>query len=74
MVEVGSIEGLPRDVKKILGRQNTGAEAIADRWEKFNATDVVDDHLPMRRFISGGSGTVFAVVAYEQGGRRQQFP
>jgi hypothetical protein len=69
MVEVGSIEGFPADVKKILGRQNIGAGGIADRWEKFNATDVVDNHLPMRRFITGGSGTVFAVVAYEQGGR-----
>jgi hypothetical protein len=69
MVEVGSVEGLPKDVKEILGRQNTGAEGIADKWEKFSATDVVDNHLPMRRFITGGSGTVFAVVAYEQGGR-----
>jgi hypothetical protein len=69
LVEVRSIEGLPTDVKKILGRQKTGVDGIADKWEKFNTTDVIYDQLPMRRFIAGGSGPSSAVVAYEQGGR-----
>jgi hypothetical protein len=69
MVEVVSIAGLPKDVKELLGRQKAGADGIAEKWEKFNAADVVDNHLPTRRFITGGVGPLFAVVAYEQGGR-----
>jgi hypothetical protein len=68
LVEVGSIEGLPADVKKILGRQKTGVEGIADKWDRFNATDVINNQLPMRRFITGGASPSSAVVAYEQGG------
>ena len=69
LVEVGSIEALPADVKRMLGRQNTGVEGIADKWDRFNATDVTYNQLPMRRFIAGGAGPGSAVVAYEQGGR-----
>ena len=69
LVEVRSIEGLPTDVKKILGRQKIGVEGIADKWEKFNTTDVMRDQLPVRRFITGGAGPRSALVAYEQGGR-----
>ena len=36
LVEVSSIESLPAGGKKILGRQNTGAERIADKRERFN--------------------------------------
>lgn len=70
LVEVRSIEGLPADVKKFLGRQKTSAEGIADKGERFNRADVIfDDLVPMRRFIAGGAGPSSAVVAYEQGGR-----
>jgi hypothetical protein len=54
LVEVTSIEGLPADVKKLLGRQKTDAEGIADKGERFNRRDVIyDDRVPMRRFITG---------------------
>ena len=69
LIQVGSIEAFPKDVQRILGRQNPGTEGIANSWEKFNATDVVDSRLPMRRFITGGVGPGSALVAYERGGR-----
>ena len=69
LVQVNSVEGLPPDVKKILGRQKTGIEGFADKWDKFNKTDVIDPRLPLRRFNTGGAGPTSALVAYEQGGR-----
>jgi hypothetical protein len=69
LVQVNSVEGLPSDVKKILGRQMSGIQGFADKWGGFNKTDVVDERLPMRRFITGGAGPSSALVAYEQGGR-----
>lgn len=69
LVEVKTVEALPRDVKRLLGRQKSGVEGFADRWDKFNKTDVVNEKLPMRRFLVGGAGAISALVAYEQGGR-----
>ena len=73
LLEVISIEGLPADVKQILGCQKTGVEGIADKWERFNATDVIYNEFPMRRSVAGGAGPSSAVVAYEQGGRGYSF-
>jgi hypothetical protein len=69
LVQVTSVEGLPADVKKLLGRQKAGIEGFADKWDKFNKTDVIDPRLPMRRFNTGGAGPTSALVAYEQGGQ-----
>lgn len=69
LVEVQSVEQLPLDLKKILGRQKNGIEGLADRRDEFNRTDVIDTKLPMRRFAIGGAGPGSALVAYEQGGR-----
>ena len=68
-MEVHSVEGLPMDVKRMLGRQKAGVEGLADKWEPFNKTDVIDARLPMRRFTTGGAGPSSALLAYEQGGR-----
>ena len=69
LVQVQSVEGLPADVKKALGRQKTGIDGLADGRERFNKTDVVDNKLPMRRFIVAGVGPESVLVAYEEGGR-----
>ena len=73
LVEVRTLAALPRVVTSALGRQNAGLEGIADVREKFNATDVVDSRLPMRRFVVGGASSTAALVAYEQGGRSHSF-
>ena len=68
LVKVESVDGMPKDVRTALGRQKAGIDGIADAWKKFNATDVIDSRLPMRRFIVGGASSASALVAYEQGG------
>jgi hypothetical protein len=69
LVEVRTLAALPKDVSSSLGWQKAGVQGIADVREKFNATDVVDKRLPMRRFLVGGASSNSVVVAYEQGGR-----
>lgn len=69
LVEVSTLAGLPKDVTIIIGWHKTGTEGMADATEKFNATDVVDSHLPPRRFLIGGASHTAALVAYQQGGR-----
>ena len=73
LVEVRTLAALPRAVTSALGRQKAGLEGIADIRENFNATDVVDSRLPMRRFVVGGASSTAALVAYEQGGRSHSF-
>jgi hypothetical protein len=68
LVQVPTLAGLPKDVTAILGWHKTGTEGMADANEKFNAADVVDSHLPQRRFLIGGASHTAALVAYEQGG------
>lgn len=69
LVEVRTLDGLPREVNALLGRGRSGPDGIADAGEPFNETDVVDSLLPARRFIVGGSSLSSILVAYEQGGR-----
>ena len=69
LVQVRTLDGLPRDVNALLGQGKGGPDGIADRGQPFNKTDVVDSRLPMRRFIVGGSSLSAVLVAYEQGGR-----
>jgi hypothetical protein len=69
LVEVSTLAGLPKDVTAMIGWHKTGTGGMADANEKFNATDVVDPHLPQRHFLAGGASHTTALVAYEQGGR-----
>jgi len=73
LVEVRMLAALPRDVTSALGRQKAGVQGIADVGEKFNATDVVDSRLPMRRLVVGGASSASVLVAYEQGGYSHSF-
>ena len=67
--EVRTLAGLPSKVNLLLGQTTTGLEGIADRDEKFNVTDVIDERLPMRRFIIAGINPTCSLVALEHGGR-----
>jgi hypothetical protein len=69
LIEVNTIEAFPTDIKVALGRQKSGVDGFADKRDKFNATDVINSDLPMRRFIVGGASSNSDVLAYEEGGR-----
>ncbi len=69
LAEVRTLDALPKEVNTLLGRDKSGPDGIADSGKPFNMTDVVDPHLPMRRFIRGGSSLQFVLVEYERGGR-----
>jgi hypothetical protein len=67
--EVATLRALPSHLQAVLGVGRSGLDGIADRGEKYNATDVVDAKLPMRRFPIAGLGNGEALVAIEHGGR-----
>jgi len=73
LVEAHSLEILPSQLNSLLGRDRSGLEGIADRNGKFNVTDVVDNKLPMRRFVLAGLSASCAVVAVERGGRAHTY-
>lgn len=67
--EVHTLTALPDEVNSLLGQGRTGMDGIADQGGKFNLTDVVDERLPMRRFVIAGINSSCALVAIERGGR-----
>ena len=73
LTEARSLESLPAQVKALLGRGRAGLDGIADRNGKFNVADVVDNRLPMRRFVLAGFNERCALVAVERGGRGHWF-
>jgi hypothetical protein len=66
--EVKSLRELPAGVQAALGVGKSALDGIADRGAQYNATDVVDSRLPMRRFLVGGLDNRTALVAVEHGG------
>lgn len=58
----------PRLVEALAGRINA-TPLMADPGGRFNATDVVDTGLPMRRLVFAGESSNGAFVYYEHGGR-----
>ena len=73
MVEIRTLQALPRAVAAQLGLHQGGAGGIADANEPFNRTDNKGSQLPMRHFILGGASLTAALVVYEQGGRDSTF-
>ena len=67
--EVSTLADLPSVIQSGLGASRSGLDGIADRGELFNATDVVDPTLPMRRFLAAGRDRETWLVALERGGR-----
>jgi hypothetical protein len=67
--EVRTLVDLPPAIRSGLGGNGSGLDAIADRGGCFNATDVVHDSCPMRRFVVAGTDGEAWLVALEQGGR-----
>jgi hypothetical protein len=73
LVEVRSLDALPKEVNELLGRWKPGPDGMADAYEPFNQTDVIDPKLPARRFMSAGSNLHAVLVAYEKGGHERTF-
>jgi hypothetical protein len=73
LIEARSLEALPPQLNSLLGRDRGDLEGIADRNGKFNVTDVVDNKLPMRRFVLAGLSASCAIVAVERGGRAHTY-
>jgi hypothetical protein len=55
-------------IKREEQTENSYHCRMAEPNEKFNATDVLDEDLPSRRFITGGFSKDYAFVFYEHGG------
>lgn len=73
VIEVRSLDTLPKLLRHLLPSSTRGEDGIADRGGRFNATDVIDHDLPMRRFVMAAVGTSCAVVAVEYGGMAHGF-
>jgi len=69
--EVRSLNELPPEVLAFLIQDPP--QGIADRGGKSNVTDVVDQTLPMRRFVLAVITPVRLVVEVERGGRSHYF-
>ena len=67
--EVRTLADLPPRIQSALGATRPGIDGIADRDEPFNATDVVYNDHPTRRFLTAGSDGDTWLVAVEHGGR-----
>ena len=63
-----SLKAVPAAVLTALLLKMPYDSRLADRGEKFNATDVIDSRLPRRRFIFAGRSAQFILVCYEHGG------
>ena len=64
-----SLDAIPAAILKALLLKMPYDPRLADRGERFNATDVIDAKLPRRRFMFGGTSSRFILVYYEHGGR-----
>ena len=60
---------LPHEVRTLLGANRAGRDGVAEEGQDFNATDVLNGDLPMRRFVIAGVSKDCVVVAVEKGGR-----
>jgi hypothetical protein len=65
-----SLNELPEQVQRLLGRSLAGVSGISDINGKFNPSDVIaDPSIPMRRLVKGTIGDDCIWVLVEHGGR-----
>ena len=67
--EVHMLAELPVPIKNLVGASEIGLDGIAEKHMPFNATDLVNAALPMRRFLTAGYSKREWLVAVENGGR-----
>jgi len=68
LVEVHSLDAVPKAVIDLLGWKRGGADGIADRLDKFNAAGAAGSDLPRRRFTTAGVSSAAVIVIYERAG------
>ena len=73
LVEVHSLEAIPKDLISLLGWHRRGTDGIAERFDKFNVTGAVGSDLPRRRFTTAGVSSTAVMVIYEQAGNPPTF-
>lgn len=66
---ISTLSAVPIAIRQQLGTDAPGLYGVADKNRLFNATDVVDKPLPMRRFLAAGNDGNAWLVALENGGR-----
>jgi hypothetical protein len=66
--EVTTLSALPASIRKTLGVDRPGLGGVADRGQPFNATDVIFEPGPWRRFITAGRDGNLWLVVLEHGG------
>jgi hypothetical protein len=69
LAETQTLAGLPAAIRAHLGVALKGLEGVAEKGAPFNATDVVERNLPMRRLLVAAHDGDTWLVAIEQGGR-----
>jgi hypothetical protein len=69
LVEVHSLESIPKEVISLMGWHREGPDGITDRYDKFNASGAAGSDLPRRHFEAAGVSSAAVVVIYEQAGR-----
>ena len=71
---VSHFSGLPAEIQQSLRSKfdptgsHVAMSGIADANMPFNVSDIVDESLPMRQYIMGGTSSTLAFVLYEHGG------
>jgi len=73
LIEVHTLDAIPKEVIALLGWHGRGPDGIAEPFDKFNATNAAGSNLPRRRFETAGVSSVAAVVIYEQAGHRSTY-
>jgi len=69
LVEVHSLESIPKEVINLMGWHRGGPDGIAERYDKFNVSGATGSDLPRRYFKEAGVSSAAVVVIYEQAGR-----
>jgi hypothetical protein len=69
LVEVHSLESIPKDVIRLIGWSVGTPDGVAELRDKFNWTGAPESSLPRRRFIAAAVDPAAVVWIYQQAGR-----
>jgi hypothetical protein len=69
LVEVHTLDAIPKEVIALLGWHREGPDGIAERFDKYNSTDAAGSNLPRRLLETAGVSSAATIVIYGQAGR-----
>jgi hypothetical protein len=73
LVEVHTLDAIPKEVIALLRWHRGGPDGIAERFDKFNATNAAGSPLPSRLLETAGVSSAAVVVIYRQAGQRPTY-